>query len=368
MKKLTCLVVASFLLSVLMFTYIAHGEYDAQTYNLTRLFEIQSIDRVLLFGSDRVCAVSYESYREGNSRLWTATFVDIAQKRVLGKAQFETSGHYVDLRASGDNVCFAFEHYREDTDTLSLEKVEITPDGALQTYIIDWWERQVFPMPGGGWIMTDDDGNLYLRTEETAEPRVLLSGNPYYPGDEDDPAYSEDAELENILDSMGYSYYQALDDYRFIYHRWEFGRSGSCGVYDLRTESNLLLNGSGRPERIHEDTLLTNTSVIDLRTFTVKPLPEAIRNVLAGLEWNIPTDNAYDFSPEMRTLCELDDPWGADSRLNIYDVKNGERMEIISLEAGNDWSLAGCPTEGAVVLYGTSHENRDIDLQIISFK
>ena len=225
---------AVFILSMLTVTGMARGEYDAQTWNLTRLFEIQSANRMLLIGTDRVCAVSYGTYGEGSGRLWTATFVDIAQERVLGKAQFVTSVRYADLQVSADSVCIAFEHYREDTDTLSLEKVEITPDGEHQTQIIDQWERQVFPMPEGGWIMTDDDGNLYLRTEEAAEPRMLLSGNPYYPGDEDDPGYSEEADLENMLDSMGYSFYQALDDYRFIYHRWEFGRSWSCGVYDLR--------------------------------------------------------------------------------------------------------------------------------------
>jgi len=356
------------LLLALTTACVARGEYDARTWNLTQLFGIESADQVLPIGADRVCVVSCDSYGEGSGRRLrvTATFIDIARKLVLGKAQLGITGKYVGFRINGGNVCFDFSHYWEDTDTFSLEKAEITPDGEIQTRFIDRWERDAIPMPGGGWILTDDDGNLCFRAEEAAEPRVLLSGNPYYPSDEEDPGYSEEADFQNRIHTMRYSFYQALDDYRFIYHLLEYGKPGSCGVYDLRAGSGLLLSGSGRPERIHEDTLYTNTSVIDLNTFAITTLPTAIRNVSAGLEWDVDTDNQHDFSPEMRILCELDAPWKADfPRLSVYNVETGELLEVIALDTGKSWELAGFPAEDAVVLYGTSYENQDVYLHMI---
>ena len=84
-----------------------------------------------------------------------------------------------------------------------------------------------------------------------------------------------------------------------------------------------------------------------------------------ALDWDIPSDNAHDFSPDMRTLCELDDPWEAEACLYAYDVETGELMETISLKAGYDWALAGCPTEDVAVLFGIGYENQDVYLHII---
>ena len=366
MSKRFCIVTAAFLLPLLTVACAAHGAYDMQTSNLTRLFGIESVNQALLIGTDSVCVASRDRYGEG-IRL-TAVFIDNARERVLGTAQFETSGNYTGSQISGDTVCFTFRHYHEDTDTFSLEMAEITPEGGIQTQIVDRWERDAFPMPGGGRII-QDEGNLYFRAEEASEPRVLLSGNPYSPGDADDPGYSEEADLRNTSDSTRYSFYQALDAHRFVYHRLEYGNSGSCGVYDLRAGSDFLLSGSGKPERIHKDTLYTNTSVIDLNTFAIKPLPAAIQGVLAGLEWDIETENQHSFSPEMRILCELDAPWKADSpRLSVYDVETGELLEMIALDTGMSWDLAGCQTEDAVVLYGTGYDDREVYLHTIQLE
>ena len=129
--------IAALLMPLLIIACVARGEeeYVAQTYNLTRLFGIQSVYTVLFFGTDRICAV--DSERTENGRRYTATFADIAQGRVLGEAGFERPSSSISIQARGDNVCFTFERHDGETDEQSLEEVEVAPDGGITA--------QVFP-------------------------------------------------------------------------------------------------------------------------------------------------------------------------------------------------------------------------------
>ena len=139
---------------------------------------------------------------------------------------------------------------------------------------------------------------------------------------------------------MGYGFFQALDDHRFVYGRSEFRSAGSSGLYNLRTGEDLLMEKSGTPCHLYEGKLYTETSLIDLETREIETLPDPIRGVLRGVEWDI---------------------------LNIYQLETGELITTIQLEGEiGSWWLIGYPAEGVVGLHWTDWENNEELLRLIA--
>lgn len=312
-RRFSPLLALLFLLALLPIS--SQAAPTGKTFNLTQMFGIRNVWEICYF--DRAHAATL-SVQPGNDDLktFTVTFINLAEVRVTGQARFVRGDGPVSVTTQGERLCLLFDVYDADDNAIAQEEMCIAQDGTVTTRALPAAEEG-FSLPGGAWIV-EQDNSLFLRAKKGAALKPLLTSIPY-PMEDDSP------------DPLYFYFFAALDDHRFVYTRigWDGAKEG-CGEYDLTTGESRRLDEQGLPCLIYEGRLFTNQSVVDLKTYRVQPVPPGIRVSMntEGRKWAI--------SPDGRLLCELLKPTSFDQpALCFYAMETGAQLGVSDLDLHN---------------------------------